>query len=284
MAQMTLDSPPREGLKIEVVVEADGTFRPSESRYLEKHICKLKPNELIVKDSNSTADSSLARIEASTPPSSSSFVIDTVGGQPVQTGFPPPRLRSVSPSRSSSSEEVILFSGRKTLGKPRCVQPSEAPVDSIDEKIRVVEEKIHEREELLTKFIQPTNSVDFESILSKKGGRGSRGDKDSRKSRKQQEEDALIADYLQNMDDDNFAASVSFNQRELGGEEALWQDEHKASSEESLLVPKLRSQDGWDRADIFDFDDMSTSDGVMGEIQAILSKRERESGLQVRSQ
>jgi hypothetical protein len=86
------------------------------------------------------------------------------------------------------------------------------------------------------------------------------------------------------MDDDDLATNVSFNQRELGGEEALWQDEAEASSEENLQVPKPRSQDGWGRSDILDFDDMSTSDGVMGEIQAVLSKRERGSGLQVRSQ
>lgn len=83
------------------------------------------------------------------------------------------------------------------------------------------------------------------------------------------------------MDDDDLAANVSFNNREIGGEETLWQDEAEASTEEILQVPKPRSQDGWDRSDILDFNDMSTSDGVVGEIEAILSKRKRGSRLQV---
>ena len=37
---------------------------------------------------------------------------------------------------------------------------------------------------------------------------------------------------------------------------------------------------GWDASNIEDLDDLSTSDGVMGEVQAIFSKRERKSGLQ----
>lgn len=253
MAQMTLDSPPREELEIEVVVEED------------------------IEDSNQNSD--VFPANAST--SISSFVIDTLGGQPVQTGLSPPRLRSISPSSSNSSEEVILFSGRNNRGKLENYKSAETPVESIDAKIKIVEEKIHEREQLLSEVIPPTESVDYESLLPKQRGRAHRRDRFSRKTREQEEEDALIADYLQNIDDDDdLTANLSFNQRELGGEEELWEDEAQASSRENLQIPKHRNHDGWDRSDILDFDDMSTSDGVMGEIQAILSKRERDNGLQ----
>ncbi|KAL3426190.1 r3h and g-patch domain-containing protein [Phlyctema vagabunda] len=77
-------------------------------------------------------------------------------------------------------------------------------------------------------------------------------------------------------DDDNFTLTA-LNQRDLGATDSeFWQDESDTPDETCFKRPL----DGWERSDICDFDDMSTSDGILGSVQAILSKRERESGIQ----
>ena len=51
------------------------------------------------------------------------FYVDTTGTETIQTGLPPPTVRSASPTPSDSSEEVILFRGRKGP-QSRCDSPS----------------------------------------------------------------------------------------------------------------------------------------------------------------
>ncbi|KAG4433178.1 hypothetical protein IFR05_011338 [Cadophora sp. M221] len=226
------------------------------------------------------------------------FIVDTHGSGPVQTGMPPPKLRSASPTPSNSSEEVILFRGRgreqqlRSVSKPSL--PSRKIPENIDAKIRIVEDRIHEQTELLQEVLAETRSsvpptsakryeeADFESILPQKSngrGRSHRGGRRSKNNTTERlQEDAMIADYIANMDDED-PMFKSFNQRDLGGnEEEIWQDS-EASSREATVEP-TRDQGGWNRSDIEDFDDLGTSDGVMGEVQAILSKRERASGTQ----
>jgi hypothetical protein len=87
---------------------------------------------------------------------------------------------------------------------------------------------------------------------------------------------------MANMDqDDDLLGNSSFNQRELGGtDDELWIDETELSSGEALQDTSPNKFGGWDRSDIADFDDLATSEGVMGEVQAILNKRERTNGVQ----
>ena len=51
------------------------------------------------------------------------FLVDTTGTQTIQTGLPPPKVRSASSTSSDSSEEIILFKGRKGP-QSRCDSPS----------------------------------------------------------------------------------------------------------------------------------------------------------------
>ena len=90
----------------------------------------------------------------------------------------------------------------------------------------------------------------------------------------------MIADYIANIDGDMLGSRI-YNQRELGGaNDSVWRDEDENSSGNPSWSRKNAFESGWDASDIADFDDLSTSDGVMGEVQAILSKRDREAGLQ----
>lgn len=219
----------------------------------------------------------------------SDFVVDTTGGEAVRTGIPPPRIQSISPTPSDSSEEVILFRGRDQHGRGLSKAPRTAiPTNSIDAKIRLVEDRIHEREELLQEVLRQkepsilqqvsaeTSSAEMESQHhQQRGQRQSRG-----RAAKRTEEDALLADYIAHMDNQGDGPLTPLNRRELGDSgDDIWL-ETEGSSGDGLPRTKHSHQAGWDRSDICDLDDLSTSDGVMGEVLGILSKRDRQSGVQ----
>ncbi|TVY36024.1 Protein SQS1 [Lachnellula subtilissima] len=219
--------------------------------------------------------------------SSAYFVVDTLG-EPVNTGLALPRVRSTSPTPSNSSEEVILFGGRDPKGKgisrERKVRKPQSA--SIDTKIKIVEDQIHVRESLLEEVLRekssPPRSFQSQSqapALNQNRSLPIRGPKGNRH---QTDEDAIIADYIANMEkDDDLLSNNTFRPRELGdAENAVWQDEMFESSEEPIPDSVEPVQGGWERSDICDFDELSTSDEVMGTVQEILSKRERESGVQ----
>jgi hypothetical protein len=219
------------------------------------------------------------------------FIVDTEGGESVHTGIPPPQLRSVSPTPSNSSEEVILFRGRDLLGRGLSKAHQFAkPPDTIDAKIRVVEDRIQEKEELLQEVLRhkepsilsqvsaEVSSTEMESQRRKKPGHSHRKNRGA--ARKQADEDAILADYIANMDSQDGGLFEALNQRELGGSaDDAWQ-ETGDSSGDALPGTNQLHQAGWGSSDICDFDDLSTSDGVMGDVLAILSKRDRQTGVQ----
>ena len=262
------------------------------------------------------------------------FVVDTQGSQPVSTGLPPPRLRSVSPASSSSSEE-IFFGGRDAHGRAISREPrrptaqrdakfrivedrikdesfsalseplsqqlrlSRRPTDEFDARIRIVEDQIHKQEELLEEVLHekrkespvsiPQSSekyVDLEALLPRQGLKTDRRGRKKRRLAKQEDtDDAMIADYIANMDQDDIDALRSFGARELGGtEDDIWLETEASSGEpsgeQSEPAAKKPSRSDWSRDEICDFDELSTSDEDRGEVQEILSKRTRKSGLQ----
>ncbi|APA14188.1 hypothetical protein sscle_12g089580 [Sclerotinia sclerotiorum 1980 UF-70] len=251
--------------------------------------------------------------------SSSLFMIDTNGSKPVETSLAPPRLRSISPARSDSSEEVILFHGRSQSGKRdvRLKHDLPAYADPIDARIKMVEDKLLEQHKLLEETLDEKEaslesippelaealnketflgamphqwanppSPNFEAILPKrqnKGrhqGRARRGQRATGRANDSDEEDAMIADYIANMDQQHSMDDVdqAFNRRELGGDEdAAWQDD---SSAEETQDSDQNERHGWSRTELQDLDDLSTSDEARGKVQTVLSKRRRVGGLQ----
>jgi hypothetical protein len=100
-------------------------------------------------------------------------------------------------------------------------------------------------------------------------------------ARKQADEDAILADYIANMESQDTEPFESLRQRELvGSADDVWQETGDSSTGDALKRTKKPSQAGWDSSELCDLDDLSTSDGVMGDVLAILSKRERQTGLQ----
>lgn len=292
MAEMTLDSPPREEDNVIVVEEEEETYVREEA--------VLGRTEDLERPSSSGNDQDVP-----------SFIVDTMGTQPVHTGFAPPRLRSTSPPRAASptpsdfSAEVIVFTGRNpgknaASREPKAVRseqkasiitviednPYKQPSETIDAQIKDVESKIQERQELLGEAIHhgststkrkgkaPIQRQIVSTKLSKSKNKTLRKNKKS--SDDDDDDDAWIADYIANMDKDDDLAFEKYNQRELGGsDDGIWQETETSSGE---IQPKDKIE--WSREDIDDFDDLSTSDGERGDVQAILSKRERISGVQ----
>ncbi|KAN0101766.1 hypothetical protein V8E51_012276 [Hyaloscypha variabilis] len=221
----------------------------------------------------------------------SKFIVDTEGGEPVHTGLPPPRLRLGSPTPSDSSEEVILFRGRDQHGKGLSRSPQAArPANAIDARIRIVEDRIHEREELLQEVLRhkdfstppaasaEASPAELDGQRHKQHGRSNQ--RGSGSPKRQTEEDAILADYIANMDNEGGETFNQFNHRELGGSHYdAWQDTGDSSGD-AHATTKQPDQARWDRSDICDFDDLSTSDGVMGDVLAVLSKRDRPTGTQ----
>lgn len=240
---------------------------------------------------------------------STAFFIDTHGTQSITTNIPLPEIRYSSSIPSDSSEEVIVFAGRDKAGRGISRTPGQGhPGDKYHSQIRVIDDKIQEQKSLLatisredvTQFRKGQEEADEATLIIPSHSRNittpghpsgkvnsshNRGTKLKYKlnaqrprSVKQNERQALLDDYIANMEADEVDHLKSYNKRDLGGMDSdIWQDTDVSS--ESLT--KIQSdRDGWNRDELCDFDDLSTSDGVVGSAQAILSKRERKSGLQ----
>ncbi|KAH8661350.1 hypothetical protein BGZ60DRAFT_433175 [Tricladium varicosporioides] len=222
-----------------------------------------------------------------------SFILDTVGTTPINTSLPSPHVRATSPTPSNSSEEIILFRGRDRNGRSLSKEPkryySQARV--IDEKIKIVENKIQEKEALLEEALHVTaikpppstaDALDCSSIeMNQRIQRSDRSYGRRIKGKaKQANEDALYADYIANMaSEDNTLQSSPFKLRELGGsDDNLWLDQREQSSDEATKNPKAQAQGGWDSSDLHDFDAVSTSGEFSREVVEVLSKQEHKSG------
>jgi len=145
-AGMTLDSP-----------AAEDKLEDEEEEEIEVIVDTIEVEVELEEESSAQVLPAIAQ-EPEEPEPQPAFFIDTQGSVPIHTGIPPPRVRDVSPTPSNSSEEVILFTGRNNQGKgkstaePRRMgtsQPARTITDPIDAKIKVVDEMIEEKKELL---------------------------------------------------------------------------------------------------------------------------------------
>lgn len=193
------------------------------------------------------------------------------------------RSRSeASPTPSNSSEEVILFRGRALQAKT---------TKPIDERIKTIEDKIHEKEELLVSLHNggPLELVHDNSMYptstraeSSKENYSRRGRRHGKSRAQDAYQEALIADYIANIDkDDALFESAAFKQRELGGaHDSAWQDDSDHFSAGFNGNARKAVVDGWDHSFVSDFNDLSTSDAIRGDVQTVLSKRNRKASLQ----
>ncbi|KAI9845870.1 MAG: hypothetical protein M1838_001525 [Thelocarpon superellum] len=238
--------------------------------------------------------------ESTTP----QFIIDVEPSQvPLETSFPPPSVRRLSASPSDSSEDVVLFAGRKGLnGKFNEKNPSplasrrstpnqsRTANEDIDLKVQNLPQRSGGSSSVSTQALSPpreaAKSTDLIEITVMETARLSRdvplptGSMDP--SHRTGGSDAILADYIANMREsgamDDFLPGQQANQRDLGPSPSGTDMVPSALPEPHLH--KNYDRWNWDASAINDFDDLSTSTEAIEAVGAILSKRARSSGLQ----
>ena len=246
-------------------------------------------------------------IDRTVGPGDDLFFIDTSGtGRRPRTRLSPPKIRRASLSAGSdSSEEVILFKGRKQIKHQSrasypCALDYNPRYDDKKEKSSglgvqacfthdtfiTIEDSIPQNSCVLagqaddSNFTPPTvNSHVNSKTRCRKKQVG------ARRQEAKEEEDEILKDYIENIKfshgRDNLGASNSLDGRELGGtDNDEWQDETGDSAVERHVNTMLGDATGWDSDDMHDLEELCTSGEVLGFIETIISKRERPSGLQ----
>ena len=240
-----------------------------------------------------------------------------ISGSPdvVRTGLPPSLiLRSPSPTGSDSSEEVIVFGGRAGSQRKRPELTSETYYSKFEAErlkresmVRIHQvgftplPSVHISESIAsginpslrissvrhnTSVVDPhfrtrntrENTTPKPSLRLKKQSRGLR--------RKQHKKDVL-ADYIANIQagelNNEQATGCPLNGRNLdGSDHNTWEDEADTSSSDVKYAGLLNTdlEADWSEGNLNDFEELSTSNEILGEIAHVLSKRERASGLQ----
>ncbi|KAI9707262.1 MAG: hypothetical protein M1836_000222 [Candelina mexicana] len=263
------------------------------------------------------------------PANGESFIVDTTGSHPMETDLPVPRIRSLSPTLSDSSEEIILYAGRKidhskvtdrktsypacrSLSSPEkfpgsrrsCRTPtrlaahrhqshrlygsqassgacsfSESQTSGVDQHRGQLTplrsntgEMTHEQG---LSFDRSQITASSASISGTRKGRRERRRR-HRRLEEENEDDAGLADYIANMPGSG-DSEIDSSQHD----EAINVGDSTVESPPDAKHSKGFSKSlAWNRSELCDFDDLSSSDEVLGTIQQILSKRERATGTQ----
>ncbi|RKF77417.1 hypothetical protein GcM3_072010 [Golovinomyces cichoracearum] len=156
---------------------------------------------------------------------SDGFIIDLHGSAPIETGLSPPTIRPRSPASSDSSEEIILFKGRKSVVDDLTGRGINFGCDNTDDTIDVASKNVPELN--LEKSNHTNLNVPDQNALSKSIKSNFYESKSSQliniaqssltEKSKKQFEDEIISDYLANIESEDTNALLSFTRRDLGG-------------------------------------------------------------------
>ena len=230
----------------------------------------------------------------------------------IHTGLTPFKMkRSLSLTSSDSSEETVLFAGRR----PSCnkggqeqkssarsrrsngqeIQDISIPFGYRSFSATVVDDPVEirtEKTQRSTKQTAPDLSSrdlkrapfhlngDFVATAERPGRRRRGGH-----LRKETKYEEILNDYVENISDSGgleaFVTSSMLNQPDLNGSDnPELQDEAESLAKSHVESGPLKYFEVWDSTDLEDFNELSTSNGAPDGIEQILSKRERPSGVQ----
>ena len=204
------------------------------------------------------------------------FFVDVEGASNlVGTNIPKVTVRrSLSPADSISSEEVILFAGR-TGSRLHSQKPPRRK-----DPIKISELVPHGQERQKVTQDQPV-------IRPAQAFIQSRPNPGLPRSRSQRQREAILADCIATADanaNDNIDGVTSGSQlwqRQLDAMNTdVWQDEPEGSENQAQAEFDTSYSVTWEAHDIEAFDDLSTSNEILCEVNRIVSKRERPSGIQ----
>ena len=231
--------------------------------------------------------------------------------KPIHTALTLPKMkRSLSLTSSDSSEEIVLFAGRRTscnkggqehklsarsrksngqavrvISNPSRYLSFSATV--VDDPVKVETERTqHSRKKPAPVSLRDLRSapvhLNGDSVASAdRPGRRRRGGHLSRETKYEE----TLNDYVANISDSGgleaFVTSSMLNQRDLDDfHNPQWQDEAESFAKAHVERAPLMNFEVWDSTDLEDFNELSTSDDAPDGIERVLSKRERPSGVQ----
>ncbi len=256
--------------------------------------------------------SSVERDLKSAEASNEVFFTDLKGAdEPVLTGLAPPLVRrSLSPTGSDSSGEIVLFAGRrhscqkrdqkhtsdarsKDLNKQETQTASKLSgyrnvmATVIDDPIKTGTNRIQTPSKQRPPSFSPSDlerAPGHLNGISRATATKSRRRRRGRHPRKETKDERILDDYVANLRDGGDLEAIEssmFSQRDLGGSNSAgWQDEVESLTAEHVGRDLLKDSKEWDSADLEDFDHLSTSNEALDSIEQVLSKRERPSGVQ----
>ncbi|EPQ62218.1 hypothetical protein BGT96224_A21171 [Blumeria graminis f. sp. tritici 96224] len=217
------------------------------------------------------------------------FVVDLEGGPQPYTGLPPPRLNTSSPTPSDSSEEIILYKGRshaKNLtSEMRINSVDKTTVNNqnscqiIDDDVKIITPSIYEstRAEIFSKPDAKVSEFNLEFKPSQ--GKPHSIHENEKENDNESRGNALMEDYIANINLEDPQPLASFASRELG---AGFYDNNiflsnNISNENSDVSEVETESDFLGESDSDETDHLET---LHEEIQEILAQRERNSGMQ----
>lgn len=215
------------------------------------------------------------------------FFVDVEGASNL-VGTNNPRVtvrRSPSPADSISSEEVILFAGRTGLhsqnASPRkdpILISEPVPHGQGPHNVTHGQPVIHPARAFIQSRPNPSlprsRSQRQRSSLNGESNAGLVSNNSKRARESMTERHAILADYVANIDsDDKIEGGASESQLWQRQLDTMNTDIWQAESDTSYSVT-------WDAHDMEAFEDLSTSNELLTEVNRILSKRERPSGIQ----
>ena len=242
------------------------------------------------------------------------FFTDLKGAyESVHTGLASPMTRrSPSPAGSDYSGEVIIFTGRqhscnkgdqKNTSNARLKDSNRQGTQKVTESQRrrtyvatVIDDSVYVRTERRLSSPPKRKSPSFSqsnpertpgqlngksSASAAKSGRSRRGRQPGRDTK----DEEILDDYVANLRDggdlEAFVESSMLNQRDLGGSDsAEWQDEMENLTPGPIKRNAMTNPEEWDSAHLGDFDELSTSSEALDNVERIVSKRDRPSGVQ----
>ena len=221
------------------------------------------------------------------------FIVDVEGASNlISTNISKVTVRrSPSLTDSISSEEVILFAGRtgSRLRRKGSILVSE-PVPHGQEPHTVTHDQSVIPPAQASIQSRPNASLPrshSQRRRSSPNGKSNTGivRNDSKRARERTEREAILADYVANIDAndniDGVASGSQLWQRQLDTMNTdIWQDEPEGSENQAQAESDTSYSHTWEAHDMEAFDDLSTSSEMVTEINRIVSKRERPSGIQ----
>ena len=247
-----------------------------------------------------------SRVRSAERSNEAPFIDEERAAELLPTSLVTPIMRrSLSPTGSDSSGDVIVFAGRRGNGdqkhtsdarssKPvalHVLNPSGHPGSAstiIDDPIDATAQRIEiSPKHRPSSFLAPDSeripsyaSCDSKIIATKSGRKRRR-----RPSNKEMKHEGILEDYVANLRDggalETFVETCMLNKRDLGGADtAKWQGEVGSFTTGRVERDSMTNSEEWDSADLENFNELSTSDEVLESIEQVLSKRERPSGAQ----